>query len=413
MRINRRNFLRAAGCLAGGAMMPQVFAKRKPNDLGNQTGINLFAFDLHHQLRQNPGNLFTSPLSISVALAMTAGGADGRTLQQMAKTLRCPGTTADPIGHALFGELLRQVAGADRKTRPFQLDIANGLFAQKGYPWRDEFLKQVDSQYQAEIRDLDFVTASEAARKTINDWTESRTNHKIKDLLAKGVVDHSTRSVLVNAIYFQSQWQKPFTKSRTKDQPFQTAEGKIPTPTMTVQLHTRISETDELQFLELPYASSQVSMLVLLPRKVDGLATIEKSLDAVKWNQHYASMQSAEVEVHLPKFRLESKFDLDSQLKALGMTDAFDTSKANFSRMTRQQPEGPFAISKVVHQSYCDVDEAGTEAAAATGVVVAVTSARIPQTPKIFRADRPFLFAIRHNPTQTLLFLGRMTNPKV
>ncbi len=414
MKLDRRHFLNSAALLATGAVMPNLFAKRRPDDLGNQTGINPFAFDLHAQLGSSKGNIFVSPFSISSALAMTAGGAEGNTLKQMAKALRCPGTSADPIGHALFGELMLQLAGPEKRLRPFHLHVANGLFAQTGYPWKKEFQQLASGKYFAEIRDVNFAKESEAARKAINDWTETQTMKKIKDLFAEGTIDALTRLVLVNAIYFKSQWDKSFPKAATKDLPFLLADGtKAAVPTMNAKVQAKLAETDEVQFLELPYSSSQTSMAIVLPRKADGLADVEKGFDAAKWAALAAAMKPAtEVEVFLPKFKVETQYGLNDTLKAMGMTDAFDFDKANFDGMVSTKPEGPLAITKVVHKAYCEVDEAGTEAAAATGVAVGVRSAPAPTQRKVFRADHPFLFAIRHNPSNAILFLGRLSNPK-
>jgi serpin B len=415
MSPDRRHFLRSAAVLAGGAAMPlDLFAKRRPDDLGAQTGINPFAFDLHAKLGSTKGNVFVSPFSISSALAMTAGGAEGNTLKQMAKTLRCPGTSADPIGHALFGELMFQLAGPQKRLRPFQLHVANGLFAQKGYPWKKDFLERATGKYFAEIRDVNFANASEAARKSINDWTETQTMKKIKDLFAEGTIDALTRLVLVNAIYFKANWEKPFPKAATKELPFLLADGaKPPVPTMFAKVRSRLAETDDVQFLELPYSSSQTSMAIVLPRKADGLADVEKGFDAAKWAALAAALKpAADVEVYLPKFKVETKYDLNDTLKDMGMTDAFDFAKANFDGMTTTKPEGPLAITKVVHKAYCEVDEQGTEAAAATGVAVGLRGAPTPAERKIFRADHPFLFAIRHNASNAILFLGRLSNPK-
>lgn len=415
MTFDRRHFLRSTAALAGGAAVPlNLFAKRRPDDLGAQTGINPFAFDLHAKLGSTKGNVFVSPFSISTALAMTAGGAEGTTLAQIAKTLRCPGSTADPIGHALFGELMLQLAGPQKRLRAFQLHVANGLFAQKGYPWKKEFLERATGQYFAEIRDVNFAKESEAARKAINDWTEMQTMKKIKDLFAEGTIDALTRLVLVNAIYYKANWDKPFPKAATKPLPFLLADGTKPeVPTMFAKVRARLAETDDVQFLELPYSSSQTSMSIVLPRKADGLADIEKGFDAAKWTALVAALKpAADVEVYLPKFKVETKYNLNDTLKDMGMTDAFDFRKANFDGMVTTKPEGPMAITKVVHKAYCEVDEQGTEAAAATGVAVGVRSAPAPTQRKIFRADHPFLFAIRHHPSNAILFLGRLSNPK-
>lgn len=414
MKLDRRHFLRSTAALAAGAAMPNLWAKRRPTDLGEQTGINAFAFDLHARFGSTKGNVFASPFSISTALAMTAGGAQVNTLVQMAKTLRCPGTSGNPIGHALFSELMFQLAGPEKRLRPFQLSVANGLFAQSDYRWKKEFEQLATGRYLAEIRRVNFRKDSEKARVAINKWTEEQTKDKIKNLFAEGAIDALTRLVLVNAIHFKSQWQTPFVKAATKDAPFHLADGStVAAPLMVAKVRTRLAETDDLQFLDLPYGGQQLSMQIALPRKADGLAAVEKGLDAAKWIAWNAALKpAADVEVTLPKFKVEAAYDLNDTLKAMGMTDAFDFVKADFGGMVTEMPEGNLAITKVVHKAFCDVDEEGTEAAAATGVVVALRSAPVPSKPKVFKADHPFVFAIRHNPSNAILFLGRLATPK-
>ncbi len=411
MDWNRRQFLSGIGALSAGTLMSPLFASRKPDNLGTQTGINAFAFDVHTRLREQKGNIFFSPFSISTALAMTAGGARNETLQQMAKALHCPGIESDPIGHAAYGELIGQLVQIDTLKRSYQLDVANGLFAQNGYPWRAEYLKLVRDQYRATLQDLNFASESEAARKTINDWTEKKTQSKIKNLFAQGSIDSLARLVLVNAIYFKATWETPFKKASTREAPFFLEDGSmVNTPLMDSSLSAKLSETDDLQFLDLPYKGGEISLQILLPKTHDGLSALERKLDAdtwAKWNKQLQPVRS--LQVTIPKFKIEAKYDLNQMLQSMGMSDAFDFTKADFDGMVRERPEGALAITKVVHQTVCDVDEEGTEAAAATGVAVGVRS--LPVKSRVFKADHPFLFAIRHHPSQTILFLGRFAKP--
>ncbi len=414
MSMNRCLFLSATGVGMLAPLLSSWGAEAPVADLGTTTGMNPFALDLYAQLRTQKGNVFVSPLSISVALGMTAAGAKGETLAQMSMALRLPELADKREQQQRFQQLISAIyAGPERKKRPYELHVANAIYAQKGYPWREEY-KKVVNQFGAEINDVDFAGAAESTRMAINKWTAEQTRDKIQNLFAEGTIDALTRLVLVNAIYYKGTWEKPFAKTTTKDAPFRLADGtKQDVPMMFQRSRVRMVETEEMQLLELPYAGQQTSMLVFLPTAVDGLEKFEPKLTAEATAKVVGDLKPAgEVQIYLPKFKLATEYSLNDTLKAMGMTDAFDFQKADFGGMVTSKPEGSLVITKVVHKAYCDVNEEGTEAAAATGVAIGVRSVAPPAKPKVFKADHPFVFAIRHNPSNTILFTGRVSNPK-
>jgi len=376
-------------------------------------GNNKFALDLYAKLKETDGNAFFSPYSISTALAMTYGGARGRTATQMADVLHFPvGKTPDGLDAqqfaSAFGELVK-----DLNTRgeggAYELSVANALWGQKGYGFLPKFLKLVEKHYGGRLNEVDFVTATETARQTINAWVEQQTNDKIKNLIAKGVLDSMTRLVLTNAIYFKGNWARQFKEDRTKEAPFTLADGKkVDVAMMNQTAKFGYMETDTLQGLELPYVDNELSMIVLLPKELDGLDELEKSLTLENLSQWQSKLVKREVVVSIPKFKLTSQFSLAAVLQAMGMTDAFSSS-ANFSGMNGKRN---LAISAVIHKAYVDVNEEGTEAAAATAVTMKLTSMGPGSRPPVFRADHPFLFLIRDNQSGDILFLGRVMNPK-
>ena len=366
---------------------------------------NAFAFDLYRQLREKEGNLFFSPASISTALAMTSAGAKGMTEEQMAEVLHL--NLPEPRRHEATGRL-SQLLNAEEKG--YQLRMANRLWGQKTYPFREAFLDVTRAQYGAELASLDFAQTEEA-RKTINAWVEKQTAGKIVDLIPAGVLDEMTRLVLTNAIYFKGKWSDEFKKERTEDAAFYlTKSREVTVPMMHQTRKFLYAETKDGQVLRLPYAGDDLSMIVLLPREVDGLAALEKSLDADAFDGWTSKLRAREVRVFLPRFKMTAEFQLADALKALGMTLAF-SNEADFSGISTV--EG-LNISAVIHKAFVDVNEEGTEAAAATAVVIAPTAAPVddPQEPAVFRADHPFVFVIRDNRTGAVLFAGRVTNPK-
>jgi serpin B len=367
-------------------------------------GNNEFAFDLYGQLRQQEGNLFLSPESISTALAMTYAGARGDTATEMAKALHL--TLPRNMLHASFAELLKELNGEGKK-RGYQLSIANALWGQKGEGFKDDFLKLTKEDYGGGLKDVDFAGATEAARKEINAWVEKQTNDKIKDLLKPGVLTVNTRLVLTNAIYFKGDWNSQFKKDQTREESFDDGNGdKVKSPMMHQTAKFKYHDAGGVQVLEMPYAGKELSMVVLLPKKVNGLADLEKSLSADKLAGWLEKAREEEVIVTLPKFKTTSEFSLKDQLSALGMKKAFQMPGADFSGINGKED---LFITAVVHKAYVDVNEEGTEAAGATGVVVGVKSAPAPKPE--FRADHPFVFLIRDTRNDSVLFLGRITNP--
>lgn len=394
----------AAGLLLAG-VSPGMAEASKPALPGLVEGNTAFACDLYAKLKDQPGNLFFSPYSISTALAMTYGGARGETEAQMAKTLRFPfgGETL----HACFGELQGGLKG-DRGKDGYELAVANRLFGQKGHRFLDPFLALNRDRYGAPLEALDFAKDTEGARKTINSWVEERTKDKIRELLKPGVLDADTRLVLTNAIYFKGDWASAFDKKATRDAIFHpTLDSGRKVQTMSQTADFPYAETDLLQALELPYKGNALSMVVLLPRKEKEMAALEAGLSPDSLQKWIAALGEQEVEVSLPRFKLEpDSIDLKKTLSDMGMPDAFNETRADFSGTTND-PQG-LHVSEVIHKAFIDVNEEGTEAAAATAVAMKPNG--IPDI-KTFRADRPFLFLIRDKRTGSILFMGRVTNP--
>jgi serpin B len=372
-------------------------------------GNGAFALDLYSRLSSRSGNLFFSPFSISTALAMAYGGAQGATAEEMAAALRFP-FERERL-HPAFADLLKQARG---RGRGVELSLANGLWAQRGYAFRESYKELVKPNYGAELRELDFSTAAEEARKIINEWVERQTHGKIRDLIGPGALGPLTRLVLANAIYFKGDWASPFIKGQTEDAPFTvTPNRKVTVRMMCQEEQFGYMETESFQALRLPYAGGNLSMVIFLPRKVDGLPSLEESLTPRKLESWLDRLSPGAVRVFLPRFRATSAFTLNGVLAEMGMRLPFDASAADFSGMTASKP---LFISLVIHQAYVDVDEKGTEAAAATVVVAPRTAAlwRWPRRVRIpvFRADHPFLFLIKDDRSGSILFLGRVTNPK-
>ncbi|MFN4257683.1 MAG: serpin family protein [Gemmataceae bacterium] len=389
--------------VASGVLKP--LAKKLSSDVEAVVrGNNDFAWDLYAKLAaEKPGNLFFSPNSISTALAMTYAGARGDTETQMAKALHFE--VPQQQLHPAFASLLKDLH-ADAQ-RGYQLRIANRLWGQQGYQFLPQFLQITQKDYGAELAQLDFVKQPEPSRQTINRWVAEQTQDKIKDLIPSGAINDLTRLVLTNAIYFKGDWANQFKKEATKEAPFTvSANEKVNVPLMYQQERFAYGKMDGVQLLELPYAGKELSMLVLLPEKVDGLPALEKSLTAANLAKWQKGMQPQKVEVYLPRFTMTSEFMLKDALSALGMPLAFTPGKADFSGMNGERD---LFISAAIHKAFVDVNEQGTEAAAATAIVVGVTSVQIVPT---FRADHPFVFLIRDNTTNSILFLGRVVNPK-
>ncbi|KAL1006329.1 hypothetical protein UPYG_G00070900 [Umbra pygmaea] len=355
------------------------------------------------------GNVFYSPLSISSALAMVYLGAGGNTATQMSQSLHLNKAKDDV--HIGYSKLMSEL---NKEGAPYKLNIANRLYGEKSYQFVETFLSATKKHYNAELEAVDFKSNAETARKHINTWVEKKTAEKIKDLLPQGIVDELTRLVLVNAIYFKGNWEKKFQETSTRDAQFRVNKNNNKPVKMMHQkakFHLTFIPEADCQILELPYVGNQLSMLIMLPNITEddttGLEKLEEQLtyeNFVEWTKP-EMMNKMEVQVGLPKFKLEESLDLGGMLASMGMTDAFDHSKSDFSGMS---PNNDLVLSKVVHKAFVEVNEEGTEAAAATGVVMMMRCAMRSPT---FIADHPFLFFIRHNPTQSILFYGRYCSP--
>lgn len=366
-------------------------------------GNTAFAIDFYKGLKDQPGNLFFSPHSISTALAMTYAGAKGETEAQMAKTL-CFDLSQDDL-HPAFARLQKDLTD----LKGSELTVANRLWGQMGCSFLDSFLKTARVQYGAGLEPLDFQADAEGARKTINAWVGTQTRDRIKDLLKPGVLDSDTRLVLTNAICFKGIWKSRFKTDSTWRMRFHvTRSQKVDSPMMAQTGSFGYAESKDLQILELPYQGETLSMVIFLPKERDGLADLEGSLNADALKGWLAGLRPTEVEANLPTFRMTSDFSLRDTLSALGMPSAFEPGKADFSGIADAK-QGLF-ISAVVHKAFVEVNEEGTEAAAATA---ASHSCGAPPRHTVFLADQPFLFLIRDRKSGAILFMGRVVDPSV
>jgi len=395
-----------AGSAAGrAAKAPDPHAAEKA---GMAEAVNAFAFDLYAQVRGAEGNLFLSPYSISSALAMTYAGARGQTADEMAATLKFPAdwlAQPDRI-HAAFAHLN---ADLNAEGKPYELTVANRLWGQAGYGFLPAFLGVLGRHYGAGLEEVDFARRTEAARKTINAWVEKETRDKIKDLIPPGGVQPLTRLVLTNAIYFNGTWEDQFEKKRTKDADFfVTAANKVTVPMMYQTEHFQYADCDTFQMLQMPYKGGELAMVVLLPKQIGGLPALEGQLSAAMIAERLRSLKHENVRLYLPRFTMTWRVLLAGVLKKMGMPLAFNGAKADFTAMNGGKE--PLWIDEVIHKAFVDVNEEGTEAAAATAVVMIGTG--MPRQPVVFRADRPFLFLIRDTRSGAVLFMGRVMNPK-
>jgi len=364
---------------------------------------NQFAFDCYAKLTPNT-NIFFSPYSISTAVAMTYVGARSNTKTQISNTLHFP-KNQEQLDTA-FHLLINQINQAS-KHKNISIHTANSIWAQKDYPLRAEFTQALNKYYQTQVKKVNFKTAYKRVRKQINAWVATQTNQKIKKLVNKRVLNTLTRLVLINAIYFKANWANPFDPEDTKNAPFWIAKNKkVKVAMMNKKQFSAYMETKELQILTLPYEGfgNRLSMTILLPRKRNSLAKLEKTLTASKLDKLFKQLDWQHVQVSMPKFKINSKFNLSKTLQKLGMTDAFN-SKADFSGIDGSKN---LSLDSVIHQAFVEVNEKGTEAAAATAIFMTRgLAAKVPE----FRADHPFIFLIRHNDSGSILFMGRVVNP--
>jgi len=371
-------------------------------------GNNQFAFDLYAKLREKPTeNLFFSPYSISTALAMAYAGARGITEKEMAQALHFS-MPQDRL-HPAFASVTAKLRGNEEGCR---LHIASRLWGQQGQDFLPEFLRITREDYGAELASLEFKNEEEA-RRTINSWVEEQTEKKIRELVSPGVLNPASRLVLTNAVYFLAAWEHPFAFAFTETAPFKLARSKTVRAPMMHQKEGCYGDygvTEDAQILQLPYTKNAWSMVIILPKSVDGLADLERQLTFAEVQKWLSALRRREVEVWLPKFKFTSQFCLGEELKALGMSSAFsEKGDADFSGMDGTRF---FSIGAVIHRAFVDVNEKGTEAAAATAVFMESISIEPPRPePPKFRADHPFLFFITSNKTGAILFMGRVRNP--
>jgi serpin B len=373
-----------------------------------------FAFALYGKLKDDPnatipkgepnGNLFFSPYSLSTALAMTYAGARGNTEKQMATALHF--TLPRRNLYSAFGTLQKQLI-QEEKSRGYQLLLANALWLQKGEPFLKEFLDLNKYYYGAGLNQLDF-NETEKSRQIINLWVEEKTKEKIKELIPPGGVDEATVLVLTNAIYFKGEWRTKFEKKDTERADFAiSAKDKVKIDLMHLKEDFKYYEDEKMQAVELPYKGNELSMLVLLPEETEGLKKVEDTLTAESINVLLSKMKATKkVDVYFPKFKIVwGTFSLNEALIALGMRDAFDMDKgADFSGINGK---GDIWIKDVFHKAVIEINEEGTEAAAATAVVMEKAAIRYIE----FRADHPFIFIIKDNRSGSILFMGKVINP--
>ncbi|MEW5822112.1 MAG: serpin family protein [Cyanobacteriota bacterium] len=364
---------------------------------------NEFAFDLYSKLKKEDENLFISPYSISTALGMTYAGADGDTKVQMSDVLHI-GLDEKLVVKA-YSDLEKLLSNINSKS--IELTIANSLWAEKNYKFNQNYINLIKTNFGSALFLVDFQKAFESARVEINNWVEKKTQFKIKNLINKGILNDLTRLVLVNAIYFKGSWEVKFNKNLTKPLPFWLNNiDNVNVPMMYQKETFNYLENNGVQIIELPYLSNEMSMLIILPQDKDGLSKVESIISSNILNSWTKQLRKQKVVVYLPRFKLEYGSRLKKPLISMGMPLAF-SEQADFSGI---DPKKDIYIFDVIHKAFVEVNEEGTEAAAATAVVMQARSISMP--PPIFKADHPFMFIIKHNKTGSILFIGRMFNPE-
>ena len=373
-------------------------------------GNNTFAINLYEALHSQDGNLVFSPYSISLALAMTYAGARNETESQMAKAMQfnLPQDQLHPAFNALDLALANEGKAQGNNGQPMQLNIANTIWAEQTYSFQQAYLDLISKNYGAGIQLADFIKNFDPVRLQINSWVSNQTKNKINDLLGPGSVNSQTRMVLVNAIYFKADWAVPFNANNTSDSTFNLLDGSQSQVKMmnNSELTLNYVKGDRYQAVELPYSGNTAAMDIIMP-DAGNFQNYESTLNAQNLNSIFSSMQSTPIALGLPKFTFTTNFSLSDQLKSLGMTDAFDSNKADFSGMTGNHD---LFISDVIHKAFVAVDEKGTEAAAATAVIMQAMSMPVQQRVHLV-IDHPFIFIIRDLKSGQILFVGRVLNP--
>lgn len=399
--------------LLGALLMlaPTVGAQDNPAAGTMEAGNLDFSFDFYQQVSAGEGNLFFSPYSILNAFWLAFAGADGDTAAQMSEVLRFIPIDLLPMSSGV-AQLDVTPTQDPNQPPPLTLRNANALWAQQGFPWLPDYLAYAESS-GAPIQQVDFGADPEAIREQINAWVEAQTEDKIQDLLPQGTIDAETRMVIANAVYFNANWLYPFEESLTQDGAFTLLDGStatVPLMAMASAEGLRYVDGDGYAALVLPYAGGNAEMVILLP-DAGNFEAFEAGLTADLYRDVLNSLTSTQVQVTLPRFSYEQPLDLREPLVAMGLTDAFDPDLADFGRMYDRDAVGQnLFIGAALHKAFVAVDERGTEAAAATALVMELTSAAVGE-PVQFRVDRPFIYTIQDPTTNTLLFAGRVLNP--
>jgi serpin B len=389
--------------------------------------INAIGVDLLRATSHADQNALLSPYSIESALAMTYTGADGKTRDEMARVLHLNGDTAPIAGAfaALQAQLDAIVQNSAREAEQLKqfghtndvivLDVANRLFGEKDYEFRPAFLDLLKTTFNAPFQPMDFVHDSTGAAKTINDWVAGQTKNRIQDVVPAGALNGATRLVLVNALYLKMPWQNSFSEQATKSLPFHVRGGDpADVPTMNIQKTFGYAKTNGVTVVSVPYKGNDLQFLIILPDDTNGLTAVESGLTPEKLSA-WADLSAQNVKLFLPKFKMQPPtLALKDALEKLGMTTAFDQphGSANFDRMAPRKPNDYLYISDVLHKTFISVDEKGTEAAAATAVIMATRAMMRPMEPVEVRVDHPFLFAIQHRASGACLFLGHVADPR-
>ena len=389
--------------------------------------VNALGVDLYRANASGEGNLLLSPYSIQNALAMTYAGTDGDTRVEMQRALHYP--SDENALHESFGALAQELAVTVKRSakraqesndfggsaKPVELDLANRIFAEKDYAFRASYLDFLKDRYAAPADLVDYKTAPEKVRTEINRWVEHQTKDKIRDLIPTKLITSGTRLTLVNALYLSAPWSQEFPVADTKKEHF-LVHGRdgVEVPMMQNRMFCHYVRRDGFQIVTRSYLGGELQFVIVLPDDASGLASLEKKLTP-KLIEDCANLPANEVILHLPKFRLEpATISLSGNLKALGMKTAFDdpSGSANFDRMAPRTENDYLCISNVLHKTYLTLDEKGTEAAAATAVIMAPGAGSLPTEPPEVHADHPFIFAIQHVPSGACLFIGRVTDPR-
>jgi serpin B len=379
------------------------YTKNTKNTITNIN--NNFNLKLYNQLKSNPGNIFYSPYSIVMALTMLYAGSDGNSKLQIEKAMGLSGNSTE-----LYQSVkdLQDMVTESQTQNKFELSIANAFWIQNNLNIINDFNQILNKYFHSEIKKVDFRTQSEQIRVSINQWVEKITHDKIKDLFPRGSIINATRFVVVNAIYFKAEWDKPFKEKYTKPDNFYVNPGNtINIPFMKQQKNYRYMKNNHLEMIELYYKDYGASMYILLPVDKYGLASLESQITEENLNVWLEQLSSRLISLYMPKYKMEDSFELNKILLSLGISDVFSPQRSNLSGITK---DIPLSVSAALHKAVIEVDEEGTVAAAATGIMGVSGALKMPE-PIIVKVNHPFIFFIRYNKTGAVLFMGRVVNP--